>query len=166
MSLVECRYNPNHRMKPSKREIHEQKCPDRFKCKIKYKHCPYDPLELIKEEDYEKHLLECKSKPKITVEEQKAIERAKQLNDIAKEKEQIRYAREQYIKRVEEPDIKLSPIIKKEEEQFKNDKDKKEQNNQNRPKFFYKYDPNDEDKDVGKFSANILMPSEIYHILH
>ena len=51
MSLVQCRYNPNHRMKPSKREIHEQKCPDRFRCKIKYKYCPYDPLELIKEED-------------------------------------------------------------------------------------------------------------------
>ena len=31
MSLVECRYNPNHRMKASRREIHEQKCPDRFK---------------------------------------------------------------------------------------------------------------------------------------
>ena len=32
-SLVACRFNPNHRMKPSKREIHEQKCPDRFKIK-------------------------------------------------------------------------------------------------------------------------------------
>ena len=46
MSLVECRYNPNHRMKASKREIHEQKCPDRFKCEKKYKHCPYDHQSL------------------------------------------------------------------------------------------------------------------------
>ena len=263
MSLVECRYNPNHKMKASKREIHEQKCPDRFKCKIKYKHCPYDPLELIKEEDYEKHLLECKSRPRITVEEQQAIERAKELNDIATEKDQIKYAREKYYKGcVEEPDIpgmskkskinnqkkqsrkikkKFAPVIKKEEDQLvaladkeqdsdddkshkidnfagdkdfdldnkveenknpnsgsstktndkksekkndssnnkkdssnnknenknnKKDEDKKKQNNQNEKKMFYKYDPNDEDKDVGKNSANVIVPDEIYHILH
>ena len=106
MSLVECRYNPNHKMKPSKREIHEQKCPDRFKCKIKYKHCPYDPLELIKEEDYQKHILNCKSRPNITAEEEEEIEKAKAMNDIATEQEQIRYARQKYYKNcVEEPEI-------------------------------------------------------------
>jgi hypothetical protein len=261
-------------MKASRREIHEQKCPDRFNCPIKYKRCPYDPLELIEEKNYEKHLLECKSRPRITVEEQQAIERAKELNDIATEKEQIRYAREKYYKGcVEEPDIpgmskkskknnqkkqseklkkKFAPVIKKEEDQFvaladkeqdsaddeshnidnfagdkyfdlgnkveekekveenknpnsgsstktddkksekkndssnnqkdssnnknenknnkkdgknnKKDEDKKKQNNQNEEKMFY--DPNDEDKDVGKYSANVIVPDEIYHILH
>jgi hypothetical protein len=249
MSLVACRFNPNHKMKASRREIHEQKCPDRFNCPIKYKRCPYDPLELIEEKNYEKHLLECKSRPRITVEEQEAIERAKKLNDIAAEKDQIRYAREKYYKGcVEEPDIpgmskkskinnqkkqsrklkeKFAPAIKKQEEQFaaivdreqdsdddeshnidnfagdqdfdlgnkveeknnqnsesstktndkkpekkndssnnkkdssnnknenknnkqdgknnKKDEDKKKQNNQNRTRIFYKYDPNDED---------------------
>ena len=44
---------------------------------------------LIKEEEYESHLLICKSRPKITREEEEAIEQAKKLNDIATEKEQI-----------------------------------------------------------------------------
>ena len=244
MSLVECRYNPNHRMKPSKREIHEQKCPDRFKCKIKYKHCPYDPLELIKEEDYEEHILNCKSRPNITADEEEAIERAKALNDIATEQEQIRYARQKYYKNcVEEPEIpglgkkqqkknkkkqnknlnkKFAEITKKESDRIaamankvdeneidthnlenftgdqnfnldskegddkfqsfgkKNDTkskesekkkspdkknlDKNEINVPNNPKF-YVYDPNDEDKDIGKYSANIINPDEIDKIL-
>ena len=118
MSLVACRYNPNHKMKASKREIHELKCPDRLKCQIKYKHCPYDPLELIKEEEYEKHLLECKNRPRITEEEQKAIEKAIEKNNIDEEKEQIKYARERYYKGcVEESDI---PGIS-EKSSFRND---------------------------------------------
>ena len=245
MSLVECRYNPNHRMKASKREIHEQKCPDRFKCKIKYKHCPYDPLELIKEEEYENHILNCKSRPNITVEEEEEIEKAKVLNDIATEQEQIRYARQKYYKGcVEEPEIpgmgkntqknknkknakklkkKFSELTKKESdhiaaiankvdeddieihnlENFTGDQDfnlnskeegdkiisfgkkseskikesekkkspdkkdsiKIEINSQNKQKFFYVYDPNEEDKDIGKESANIINPKEINAIL-
>lgn len=265
MSLVSCRFNPNHKMKPSKREIHEQKCPDRFRCKIKYKYCPYDPLELIKEEDYEAHLLVCKSRPKITREEEEAIEQAKKLNDIATEKEQIKYAREKYYKGcVEEPEIpglgknaqkknkkkqnkilkkKFEPIVKQEENHItamvnhdpiydddthdindlsadldfdldnekeeekieehnakkpnnknkseinenkndlkndnkndnkkdnrndiknkKKDVEKKKNNNQNREKIFYKYDPNDEDKDIDKFCVNIIIPKQIYQI--
>ena len=246
MSLVECRYNPNHRMKASRREIHEQKCPDRFKCKIKYKHCPYDPLELIKEDEYEEHILNCKSKPKISIEEQQEIERAKALNDIATEQEQIRYARQKYYKNcVEEPEIpglgkkqqnknkkkqnkklnqKFSEITKKESdhiaamankvdeddneihnlENFTGDQDfnlnskeegdkivsfgkkneskikeiekkkspdkkdskKIEINSQNNQKCFYVYDPNDEDKDIGKYSANVINPQEIKAILY
>ena len=36
-------------------------------------------------------------------------------------------------------------------------------NNENN--FFYKYDPNDEDKEIGKFSANIIVPDTIKNIL-
>ena len=248
MSLVECRYNPNHRMKPSKREIHEQKCPDRLRCQKKYKHCPYDPLELIEEKDYAKHLLECKSRPKITVEEEEEIERAKTMNDIATEREQIQYARLKYYKDcVEEPEIpgiskntkknnkkKVNKNIKKkfvelnqketdhfaamadkvdddefeshhidnftgdknfdidfgskteeknniksfESSIFKNkdnkekdkssnkkDPNKNEINFKNKENLFYIYDPNEEDKDIGKFSANIVNPEEIKRIL-
>ena len=278
MSLVACRFNPSHKMKASRREIHEQKCPDRFRCQIKYKRCPYDPLELIEEKDYEAHLLVCKSRPKITVEEQAAIERAKELNDIATEKEQIKYAREKYYKGcVEEPDIpgisnkskknnkkkqnkklkkQFEPMAKKEEDHFaavvdkgqdsedddnhnlsqlsadnhfdldtkqegekkeekeintnsekstkentdgkkndkindnkniksdnnnnksdrnnknksdnknnKKDEDKKKENNQKKVRMFYRYDPNEEDKDIGKFSANVVVPDAIYQIL-
>ena len=125
MNLVECRYNPNHKMKPGKREIHEQKCPDRFKCRKKFKYCPYDPLELIPENEYEKHLLECKSRPKITVEEEEEIERAKTLNNIATEREQIEYARRQYYKGcVEEPEI--PGLTKSKQQQKKNNKKLKE----------------------------------------
>ena len=246
MSLVECRYNKNHRMKASKREIHEQKCPDRFKCKTKYKHCPYDPLELIEEKDYEKHILTCKSRPKITVEEEENIERAKALNDIATEQELIKHARETYYKGcVEEPEIpglerkkqkknkkkkkfvndisnkignheqkhieamnevlnndngdddnehemkdfigdlefdppeigeeneendiknfekKMKEESKKEDKQ-QNKNDNKEFETKSSKSYFYKYDPNDEDKDIERFSANIIVPDTINKIL-
>ena len=243
MSLVECRYNPNHKMKPSKREIHEQKCPDRFKNQDKYKQCPYDPLELILVKDFEKHLKECKSRPKITKEDEEEIEKAKALNDMATEREQIQYARQKYYKDcIEEPEIpglvkskqqekksqkKLKAKFRglndieaknigsmidkdndneeddneheikdfpgdinfeceKEEEIPKNkntkkseknkkeiikddDKRKEVKNKQNsmtsQESCFYIYDPNEEDKDIGKFSANIIVPDTIYTIL-
>ena len=234
-SLVACRFNPNHRMKPSKREIHEQKCPDRFRKKLVY--CPYDPLELIDEKELESHKKICKNKPRITEKEEKEIEKAKKLNDIATEKEQIKYARQKYYKGcVEEPQIeglgnrkqqkkkankklkeKFSELNNQEAKAFakvadkvdsdnssdkgnhnignfpedehfdlENEKDnennkKKDEktnkieesknkndfinNKQNKGSSFYKYDPNDEDKDIGKNSANIIVPSTIYAIL-
>ena len=254
MSLVSCIYNPNHKMKPSRKEIHEQKCPDRFKCQTQYKQCPYDPLHKVKKEEYEDHLLNCKSRPKISIEEEREIEKAKTLNDIATEQEQIRYARQKYYKNcVEEPEItgiskktqkknkkkqdrnlreKFSELNKKESdhiaamankvdddddeneshnlENFDGDKnfdlefepkkedeiisfekknknenkekekkkgkndsisDKKNSNKineinfQNNQKMFYVYDPNEEDKDIGKYSANIIVPEEVYKIL-
>ena len=249
MNLVSCRYNPNHKMKPSKREIHEQKCPDRFTCKKKFKYCPYDPQHLIAENEYESHIINCKSRPNITAEEEEEIERAKALNDIATEREQIQYARQKYYKGcVEEPEIpglgkakqqkkknvkklkakfselnnkeadrlaaiaqhvneeidddnkheledfvgdqnfefekeedeknnkknlkKLEKIIEEKSiddsknEEIKKDindrKDKKEESNNG---YFYVYDPNDEDKEIGKDSANIIDPDKIYKIL-
>ena len=64
------------------------------------------PLELILEKDYEKHLLECKSRPNITAKEEEEIEKAKVLNDIATERQQIQQARQKYYKGcVEEPEI-------------------------------------------------------------
>ena len=247
MSLVQCRFNPNHKMKASRREIHEQKCPDRFACKKKYKYCPYNPLELIEEDKYEEHIRVCNHKPNITVEEEEQIEKAKKMNDIATEQEKIKYARLKYYKGcVEEPEIpglgnnkqqkkkknkklrgKFTELNKQEADRFaemagkeneddynvneshnledfpadqnfdlgnekeneekkknfeknkkeekkddknnkKEDNNKKEQNNKkinrNNQKF-YKYDPNEEDKDINKYSANILNPQEIYMIL-
>lgn len=236
MSLVACRYNPNHRMKPSKREIHEQKCPDRLKCQIKYKHCPYDPLELIKEEEYEKHILICKSRPKISIDEQHDIERVRTLNDLATEKEQILAVRETYYKGcVEEPEIpglpkkkqkankKKKKFVKEiqktfcnqegnhiaalaemvndnednevpqnqnshqfdfpgdqeysfeeEEEKKKKEELNKTENNKNTfgnyniklKKENYYYDPNDEDNDISKDSANVIIPEIVYKILN
>ena len=238
MSLVSCRYNPNHRMKPSKREIHEMKCPDRFKFQKKLKHCPYDPVELINEEEYEEHLLICKSRPKISIEEQRDIERARTLNDLATEKEQILAARETYYKGcVEDPEIpglpkkkqkankKKQKFIKEiktvfckqegehitalanmvdskednEDFQFQNshqfefpgekdysfdeeegkEENKKRQGNKtenNKTSFGiyndkskkekYSYDPNDEDNDIKKDSANVIIPDKVYKILN
>jgi hypothetical protein len=232
-------------MKPSKREIHEQKCPDRLKCQIKYKHCPYDPLELIKEEEYESHILNCKSRPKISIEEQHDIERARTLNDLATEKEQILAVRETYYKGcVEEPEIPGLPKKKQKTNKKKqkfvkgiqkafcdqegrhiaalaemvNDKEENEEpQNQNSHQFDfpgdqeysfneeegkegeeeiekpnkkedvnkiennknafgnfnkiskkekYYYDPNDEDNDITKDSANVIIPEIVYKILN
>ena len=238
MSLVQCRFNPNHKMKLSRREIHEQKCPDRFKCKKQFKYCPYNPLELIEESEYEEHCRNCKDRPKITKKDEEEIEKAKKMNDIATEQEKIKYARLKYYKDcVEEPEIpglsiskqqkkknrkklrgKFVELNKKEaddyaktvnhendddnenheiedfdadqhfnlgneeeedkekkksfgnnkKEEKKDDKiNKKEENNKNiiKQKYFYKYDPNEEDRDITKYSANILIPEQIYIIL-
>ena len=122
--MVKCRYNPNHQMKPSRLLIHEQKCPDRLKKQNLYKLCPYNPNHKIEKELYEKHILECENKPKISLEEQQNIERAKKMNDIATEQEQIKYARMKYYKDcVQEPEI---PGINK--DQMKKNKEKIEKN--------------------------------------
>ena len=239
MSLVQCRYNPNHRMKPSKREIHEQKCPDRYKCKIKYKYCPYDPLELIKEEDYEEHIKICKSKPRISEEDKKNMDKAIKKNDINKEKKEISIARRSYYKtyskKDENQDIdsdlqknnsknnkyenekrggkreketnEIVDMIKIEneneyesheikdfeadnnfdlddnkEDQIQKKGNKKAKNKPNKRKeeiisnkndlnqikkenYFCKYDPNDEDKEISKYSTNIIIPEKIKEIL-
>ena len=47
----------------------------------------------------------------------------------------------------------------------KKDEDKKKENNQKKVRMFYRYDPNEEDKDIGKFSANVVVPDAIYQIL-
>ena len=230
MSLVQCRYNPNHRMKPSKREIHEQKCPDKYRCKINYKYCPYNPLELIKEEDYNDHIKICKSKPRISEEDKKDMDRAIKLNDINKEKKEISIARRSYYKTYDEeeeiPELdsnlqrnkeknnkyenkmsggkrekeanEIVDMIKIENEyesheiknfevdnnfdlddnkenqiqKIRNKKAKDEQNNRkekiisNKKNYFCKYDPNDEDKEINKYSINIIIPEEIKAILN
>ena len=106
MDLVVCRFNPNHKVKKSRIQIHEQKCPDRIKYQDKYKLCPYNPNHHPRKESYEKHLLICDSKPNITYEENENNKRANEMNKIASEKEQINYARMKYYKNcVEEPEI-------------------------------------------------------------
>ena len=93
MEKVACIYNPNHLVKPSRKQIHEMKCPDRFKKQNEFKLCPYNPNHNIKKELYEKHILECPNRPKISYEEEQNIERAKKMNDIATEQEQIQMIR-------------------------------------------------------------------------
>ena len=225
MSLAQCRYNPNHKMKPSKREIHEQKCQDKYRCKIKYKYCPYNPIELIKEEDYDYHILICKSRPRISVEDRKIMDKSIELNDINKEKKEISISRlslyKTYFEKEEIPELNLNfqknneKRLKKEVNEIvdmiKNDneyesheikdfdvennfelKDKKENqfqiirgkkvkadkkslkenitiNNKNlniiKENYFCKYDPNEEDKDINKYSANIIIPNIIKRTL-
>jgi len=225
MSLAQCRYNPNHKMKPSKRQIHEQKCPDKYRCKIKYKYCPYNPIELIKEEDYDNHILICKSRPRISVEDRKIMDKSIELNDINKEKKEISISRlslyKTYFEKEEIPELNLNfqknneKRLKKEVNEIvdmiKNDneyesheikdfdvennfelKDKKENqfqiirgkkakadkkslkenitiNNKNlniiKENYFCKYDPNEEDKDINKYSANIIIPNIIKRTL-
>ena len=210
MSYV-CRFNPNHKMKSiTRREIHEQKCPDRLKKQNEYKLCPYNPYHYVRNESYEKHIKDCKDKPKISFQEEDK-EKAKALDDIISEQEQIKYARMKYYKDcIQEPKIvgisaknmkknkiKKEKIIKnkfkKVNEKEGNhiaslaDADFEQENNGNEIQNFeadadfesekieidnknnvlyYKYNPNDEDKDIGKFSANIIDANEINEILN
>ena len=216
---------------------------------IKHKKCPYDPNESIEEEKYEEHILICKKRPNITIEEQEDIERAKFFDEIASNQVQIKYIREKEYKGcVEKPELiglnkkkhkknkkqkklidNLSNQLQKREERhiaaldklnnmnndkynddedsheikdFKGDndfdlenEDPKEKNDQKKSKkedknkdknrdkdkkeyekkqfnnlnidnnFFYKYDPNDEDKEITELSANVIVPDTIRIIL-
>ena len=210
MSYV-CRFNPNHKMKSiTRREIHEQKCPDRLKKQNEYKLCPYNPYHYVRNESYEKHIKDCKDKPKISFQEEDK-EKAKVLDDIISEQEQIKYARMKYYKDcIQEPKIvgisdknmkknkikkekiiknKFKEVNKKEGNHIASlaDADFEQENNGNEIQNFeadadfesekieidnknnvlyYKYNPNDEYKDIGKFSANIIDANEINEILN
>ena len=212
MNLAICRYNKNHKVKPSRIDIHEQKCPDRIKYQNKFKLCPYNPSHKIEKDLYEKHILECPNKPKLTYEEEEDIKRAQKMNDIATEQEQIRYARMKLykgcLKNEEIPGLNQNMMKKNEKKQerilkkifkpiieydcnrikemaekdygqeynddnshlindfegdagFELDKGEKIENEEH----FYKYNPNDEDKDINKYSANRIYPKEIKQIL-
>ena len=213
MEKVACIYNPNHLVKPSRKQIHEMKCPDRFKKQNEFKLCPYNPNHNIKKELYEKHILECPNRPKISYEEEQNIERSKKMNDIATEQEQIQMIRMKLYKDCEQekeiPGIskenmkknkeKREKILKKKfkeitesEERYiaeiadKNDLDQindnenkheidnfegdldfdlENENKGGKEVFFYRYNPNDEDKDINEYSANIIDPNEIKRIL-
>ena len=213
MNLVACIYNPNHLVKPSRKQIHEMKCPDRFKKQNEFKLCPYNPNHNIKKELYEKHILECPNRPKISYEEQQNIESSKKMNDIATEQEQIQMIRMKLYKDCEQekeiPGIskenmkknkeKREKILKKKFKEItesegryiaeiadKNDLDQindnenkheidnfegdldfdlENENKGGKEVFFYRYNPNDEDKDINEYSANIIDPNEIKRIL-
>ena len=213
MNLVACIYNPNHLVKPSRKQIHEMKCPDRFKKQNEFKLCPYNPNHNIKKELYEKHILECPNRPKISYEEEQNIERSKKMNDIATEQEQIQMIRMKLYKDCEQekeiPGIskenmkknkeKREKILKKKFKEItesegryiaeiadKNDLDQindnenkheidnfegdldfdlENENKGGKEVFFYRYNPNDEDKDINEYSANIIDPNEIKRIL-
>ena len=199
--------------------------------------CPYNPLELIKEEDYEDHIKNCKSKPRISEEDKKNMDKAIKLNDINKEKKEISIARRSYYKNYDEeeeiPELdsnlqknkeskskykneksgerkekeanEIVDMIKNENEyesheiknfevdnnfdlddnkenQIQETRDKKVKNGRRKEKekiiskkndlintkkenYFCKYDPNYEDKDINKYSINIIIPEEIRKIL-
>ena len=210
MEKVACIYNPNHLVKPSRKQIHEMKCPDRFKKQNEFKLCPYNPNHNIKKELYEKHILECKDRPKITYEEEENIERSKKMNDIATEQEQIEFDRMKYYKDcIKDPEIpgisqekmkknkeKREKILKKKfkeitesegryiaqiaENEDKNDLEQKheienfegdldfnleDENKNGKNVYFYRYNPNDEDKYINEYSANVINPIGIKKIL-
>ena len=215
MNFSICRYNKNHKVKSSRIDIHEQKCPDRLKYQNKFKLCPYNPSHKIEKELYEKHVSECPNKPKLTFEEEEDMKRAKKMDEVATEQEQIKYDRMRLYKDCVKPDeiigLNKNMMKKSEKKQEKilkkifkpmveydcnhlKEMDEKEfnqadgednshiinnfggddgfdlDNETKREKteieeHFYKYDPNDEDEDIDKYSANRINPKEIENIL-
>lgn len=63
MNTVNCRYNPNHKLKLAKLPVHEEKCPDRFGKNVKQ--CPYNIYHKVPTNQLEKHKRECSNKPDI-----------------------------------------------------------------------------------------------------
>jgi len=222
MNLKQCRYNPNHKVKPSRIDIHEQGCPDRVKYENKFQLCLYNPSHKIEKELFNEHLKVCENRPKLTpikknqkekyeltFEEEEEIKRKEKLNEIATEQEQIKYERMKYYKGCVQMNeivgINKKTMKKNEDKQKKilknkfkeineydgermkymidkcennedenheiNDFDyelgfdiEKNDKNENEEKF-YRYNPNDEDKDIDKYSANRIEPKKIKQIL-
>ena len=48
MEKVACIYNPNHLVKPSRKQIHEMKCPDRFKKQNEFKYVLTTQIIILK----------------------------------------------------------------------------------------------------------------------
>lgn len=63
MSLTQCRYNTNHKVKVTRLLIHEDSCPDRIKSNLKV--CPYNPIHKVSVDKYEGHKRICDQRPKI-----------------------------------------------------------------------------------------------------
>ena len=176
MSLVVCRYNKNHKVKPNRLAIHEAKCPDKATSKIKLMQCPYNPNHQIEEKDFEEHKINCPYKPNISENERKEMEEAVKQININEERKKINEARKDFYKECVNEDKSKNKIDDVEDYQSfaKNINLSNNQNNnsnKNSIKFSRRYveqkqyDPNDEDKDIGGFSANIMNPDEISYIL-
>ena len=138
MSLSICRYNKNHKVKPSRIDIHEQKCPDRLKYQNKFKLCPYNPSHKIERELYEQHVSECPNKPKLTYEEEEDLKRAQKMDEIATEPEQIKYDRMKFYKGC----VKPEEIIGLNKKMMKKSEKKQENNLKKIFKPLIEYDSN------------------------
>jgi hypothetical protein len=71
MNTVNCRYNPNHKVKKTKLLKHEETCPNRVGSDLQ--RCPFNPIHLMKPDRLELHKRECPDKPKIDDEVEKEI---------------------------------------------------------------------------------------------
>ena len=176
MSLVCCRYNKNHKVKASRLQMHEAKCPDRVNSKIKLMQCPYNPNHQIEEKDFANHKKNCPDKPNITEDEKRDMDEAVSKINIDEERKKIEEARKSYYKGcvnqnddVEDynsfvKDINLSNNKNNNSNSKSNNSNIKSYINSNFTRKYIEqkqYDPNDEDKDITPFVVNII-PYSLY----
>lgn len=67
MSLVECPYNPEHKMPLDSLLKHFAKCKSMKKLRNQFKVCPFNPLHHVPTSDYEMHLGTCVDKSPFVV---------------------------------------------------------------------------------------------------
>ena len=72
-SLVECRYNPNHKVKNSRLLSHELNCPNKNTKSVVV--CSFDPSHKVKVGDLEKHERTCPRRPNEDLEVMKEMEK-------------------------------------------------------------------------------------------
>jgi hypothetical protein len=83
-NLVQCRYNPNHKMKLAKLLKHEETCPE--KCTKNFQKCPYNPLHLLNPDRFNTHLEVCPNRPIIDKEVKSEIRAYIEAQNKEKEK--------------------------------------------------------------------------------
>ena len=178
MSLVVCRYNKNHKVKANRLAMHEAKCPDKAKSHIKLIQCPFNPNHQVEEKDYENHEKNCPDKPNISENEKRDIEEAVKRINIDEERKKIEEARRSFYKGCVNEDNSSNRVENAEDfkpfvENMNSNNNQNNNSNINNSSANFsrryieqkQYDPNDEDRDIAPFSANIINPDEINTIL-
>ena len=74
MSLVQCRYNPNHRVRESRLFAHEYNCPNKSNPTVRI--CPYNIMHKIPDYAFKKHVRNCPDKITINKEDEDNLRRA------------------------------------------------------------------------------------------
>ena len=178
-----CPYNPTHLIKIESFEEHLKVCLNKpkitekeeeelekskelYDIRTEQEKIKYDRLKLYKD---------CIQEPKMVGLNDKDMKKNKiKKEKIIKQKHRpiVEKESQDFVKMADNEDYdqdnaknEINDFPGDEELDIENDKNKDE--NDKIPKvFFYRYDPNDEDKDITKFSANIIDKKEIEAILN
>ena len=119
--------------------------------------------------DRMKYYKDCIKDPEIPGISQEKMKKNKEKREkiLKKKFKEITESEGRYIAQIAENEDKNDLEQKHEIENFEGDLDfnLEDENKNGKNVYFYRYNPNDEDKDINEYSANVINPIEIKKIL-